>query len=368
MRSRLASLFVTEHGRGTFDAWRAVLRWTDEHFGFSRTVRQLATDVRLALVWTHADRVFRILLGGGLHAAWIKEAFSDAECPLTHDFVFPNAAYTDDVAAPRHLNAESFALAALGVIGTSDAVASGLASELAQTLESASDSGRWRMILAMAVEEGGATNALGSWLDSNRRWLVLIPGALRETSTLEAVSVRVRDACAALRTKKDEAKHWTTLRVALGTSPPSRQTIDLLESFLLELDFSVYAKSELLLAAVAADVMGALSRYFEPSARRHLEAQLLAVASSLATTKLTDDERDAVSRAVLGGLMSCAWSEAPDSRAGTLARTLEDLEKRAPDVLHSNAAFVLRLCEILPPQAARHFWRVRELMRRRIRV
>src|SRR5207237_451831 len=79
VRKRLAEVCATEDALKMFDAWLAVLRWTDEQFGFNHAAREFATDIRLALVWTHADRVFRILLARGLEAEWIRAAFSDSD-------------------------------------------------------------------------------------------------------------------------------------------------------------------------------------------------------------------------------------------------------------------------------------------------
>jgi hypothetical protein len=135
-----------------------------------------------------------------------------------------------------------------------------------------------------------------------------------------------------------------------------------------QVDVTDYLSRDVLLAAVAVNLMSSLSRYFHQETREHLQRQLVAVAAQISKTRLTDDERDALSNSVLDALLSCAWSQETDTRAAAFAAVLVELEEKAPEVFGKSPWFVLRLCEILPPQAARHFWRVRELMRRRSRL
>jgi hypothetical protein len=368
IRQRLAKLFIKEDSRSYFEAWLAVLRWTDEQFGFQHAARQLTTDLRLALVWTHADRVYRILLARGLDPEWIREAFSDTEHPIAHDFVFPDPRYANDLAAPRHVAIESFSLAALAAIGTSEDVASEMAAEVSNVFERLPDNQRWRVVRAMLADEEGATNVLGSWLAPQRKWLPLVPASFHDELTHEAVTATIRSACEGILAKDNEKKHWSSLRAAIGPHPPSPETLAAVDALMAQVEVADYLGRDVLLAAVAVNLMSSLSRYFRQDTREHLQRQLVALAATISKTRLTDDERGALSSSVLDALLSCAWSQETDTRAATLAAVLLELEEKAPDVFGKSPWFVLRLCEMLPPQAARHFWRVRELMRRRTRL
>lgn len=364
IRSRLASLFAVNDRSDVFEAWRTVLSWVDEQFGFHEPLRELNTDIRLALVWTHADRVFRILRGAGLEPPWIQNAFTDTSYPIAHEVVFASAEYSNDVVAPRHVSAESFALAALAAIGTEVDIAAGVSARAEETFGQMKEDSGWRVVRAMMAEEGAVTNALGSWLVSGRKWLPLMPSAVRDGLSHDAVSVRVREACEGLLAKSEERSHWGILRATLGRSSPSPQTVALLQSLVEQLDLSAYLQSDATLAVVSADVLGTVAKFFDATVRRQLEIQLIAVARELGTCgKIGNEERDAISNAVVGGLLSCAWSEDPETRAEKLARVFEELDAAAPAVLRTNAGFILRLCETLPTQAARHFWRLRESMR-----
>jgi tetratricopeptide (TPR) repeat protein len=368
IRSRLAGLFLAESALPLFDGWRAVLRWTDEQLSYKHTVRELPTDIRLALVWTHADRVFRILLARGLPPDWIQQAFSDNANAVTHDFVFPDPAYSNDVASPEHIDAQSVALAALDVLAPNDDIAPELAVRFAETFEQLPPDRRWRAVCAMMADKGGTTNALGSWLSSGRAWLQLAPGTLRDDLREDAVSARIRDACSGILAGSDVREHWWSLRTALGSVAPSDQSIGQVDSVARQLSLSDYLRRDVILTVVAGDLMGSLSRYFAPQTREHLERQFVDVASELAKATLTEEQREAVSTVIVNGLVICAWSRDAETRAEALAKLLEELDTVAPVVLQRNKLFVLRLCETLPASAARHFWRVRELLRRRTRI
>ena len=103
VRDRLARGVCSESHRSVFEAWLATLRWVDEQFGFNESARALSKPIRLALVWSHADRIFRILRSRGLPPEWIENVFQGSDYGMVLEVVFPDAAYSEDVAAPKRL-------------------------------------------------------------------------------------------------------------------------------------------------------------------------------------------------------------------------------------------------------------------------
>ena len=101
-----------------FEAWLATLRWVDEQFGFNESARALSKPIRLALVWSHADRMFRILRSRGLPPEWIENVFHGSDYGVVPELVFPDTAYSEDDGGTERLGAEAFALSALKVICT----------------------------------------------------------------------------------------------------------------------------------------------------------------------------------------------------------------------------------------------------------
>ena len=85
---RVVRVLCSEKFRGVFDAWRAVLWWVHEQFGFDEQMRGIPPEVRLGLVWAHADRVFRIFRGRGLSIDWIAGAFGKVNILLLQKLFF----------------------------------------------------------------------------------------------------------------------------------------------------------------------------------------------------------------------------------------------------------------------------------------
>ncbi len=114
---RIGRALVDDARRPIFAAWLTVLQRIDEEFRFHDAMRSLPVTTQFALIWSHADRIFRILMSRSLPPEWIEQAFSGSQHALAPEIIFPDLTYTDDVAASRHLRAEDFALAALAYLG-----------------------------------------------------------------------------------------------------------------------------------------------------------------------------------------------------------------------------------------------------------
>ena len=186
VRDRLARALCSESHRHVFEAWLATLRWVDEQFGFNESARSLPKPIRLALVWSHADRVFRILRSRGLSPEWIENVFRQGDYAVAPELVFPDTAYSDDVAAPKRLGVEAFALSALKVVCTDASTEATVQTMLSKSLTDMSERGQMTVVRSMLTDTSRATNLLGSWLGNNRSWLVsLFPEETRKHYTVE---------------------------------------------------------------------------------------------------------------------------------------------------------------------------------------
>ena len=181
VRNRLARALCSESHRPVFGAWLATLRWVDEQFGFNESARALPKPIRLALVWSHADRIFRILRSRGLPPEWIENVFRESDYVVVPELVFPEVAYSEDVAAPKRVGAEAFALSALKVICTDASMEATVQTMLSKSLTGMSERGQMTVVRSMLTDTNQATNLLGSWLGNNRSWLVsLFPEKTRK--------------------------------------------------------------------------------------------------------------------------------------------------------------------------------------------
>ena len=383
VRRRLARVLCSDGLRPTFKAWLTTLRWVDEQFGFNESARVLPREIRLALVWSHADRVFRILRSRGLAPEWIETAFDRHDYTVAPELVFPHTAYSEDVAAPRRLGAEVFVLSALTVICTDTVMEATVQTMWGRSLVGMSDRGRVALGQTMLTDTRHATNLLGSWLGNDRSWLSLFPKEIRRDYTFEAIDVAVGEACAGIIGKNyernyeqrcwdqlgtvlnDEQRCWVRLRIILGDFPPSESTRLVVEDALLSADLLDYIQRDPMLATLVIDVMASQARHASEKTRTRIETQLLAVAAKAGDAELNAEMRESISRAILAGLVGCTWWELDgEARAASLARLFERLaESDSSPMFVSSGPFILGVCDALPVSQARHFWRVRDLLR-----
>jgi len=365
LRIRLAGALCNEGLRPEFDAWLATLQWVDEQFGFNESMRALPNDIRVALVWTHADRLFRTLLSRGLTAEWIGHAFGQSEYAVAPELVFPHVAYTGDVAAPRRLRAEAFALAGLAVICIDESVVKPVQAVLATTLEGMNELGRAKLFRAMMVDSGGAPNVLGSWLANERRWLSVFPEDIRKNFTSEAIAGIVDEACKGIVGKIGERPSWFNLLAVLGEAPPPESTRLALEKVLLSVNLADYVSQDGWLAVAALDLIGSQARYLSAESRARSETQLLEVAAKCSHVKLEAELQEALYDSILTGLIGCTWWKPDrDGRAAALGSLFERLASGdSSAVFLRSGRFILRLCDALPVSQARHLWRARDLLR-----
>ena len=365
VRSWLARVLCSESHRPVFEAWLATVRWVDEQFGFDESARVLPRSIRLALVWSHADRVFRILRSRGLSPEWIENAFIRRDYALVSELVFPHSAYSEDVAAPQRLSVEAFTLSAVTVICTNAAMRATVQTMLGRSLEGMSDLGRITLVRTMLADTRQATNILASWLGNNRSWLSLFPEGIWKDFTFEATAATAEEACVGIVEKNDEQRCWGQLGVIVGDLPPSDVTRLAVENALLSADLVDYLHRDPSLAVAAMAVMASQARHVRSEVRTGIETQLLVVAARVGDAELEVEKLETISRAILAGLVGCTWWE-PDgeARASALAMLFEQLaEGDSSPVFVRSGPFILCLCDALPVSQARHFWRVRNLLR-----
>ena len=360
VRDRLARALCSESHRHVFEAWLATLRWVDEQFGFNESARSLPKPIRLALVWSHADRVFRILRSRGLSPEWIENVFRQGDYAVAPELVFPDTAYSDDVAAPKRLGVEAFALSALKVVCTDASTEATVQTMLSKSLTDMSERGQMTVVRSMLTDTSRATNLLGSWLGNNRSWLVsLFPEETRKHYTVE-------EACAGIVGKNNEQWCWNLLGAILGDLPPSESTCTAVEKVLLNADVVDYIHRDPLLAVAVIGVMVSQASHVRSEVRARIETQILTAAAKLNDAELEAEKKEMISDLILAGLVGCAWWEPNgEARASALAMLLEQLaEGDSSSVFLTSGPFILRLCDALPVSQARHFWRVRNLLRR----
>lgn len=283
--NRLTRVLCDENRRPVFDAWLATLQWIDEQCGFDESFRTLPTEIRLGLVWTHGDRLFRLLLSRGLPPNWIQGAFERTDYALPAHLIFPDAAFTEDIAAPRRLRAESFILAGLALIHGHQRATAGMES-LASVIEQMNDEDRARVLGAMLTDTSSTTDLLGSWLANTPDRLELFPTELREHFGPEAVVARLHDALAGIAAKVDEKRNWLTVVATVGDYPPSEAFRNELQATLPNISLVDYLNRDPMLAVAALGAIAPQARYLSSERRATIETQLLELARQIGDAPL----------------------------------------------------------------------------------
>lgn len=363
-RQRLADVLCDERRRPVFDAWQSVLRWVEQHFGFDEGVRELPREVRLGLVWVHADRVFRVLMARGLAPEWITDAFEYRERMLTADFVFPAETFTGDIAAPGSVSAEALVLGGLGRMAAGNGGAADCRAAVATAVRGGSETLRARVVAGLMADDGGAENALGSWLSGKVEPVGVLPEAMQEQFGEDALKASMARACAGIEKREEEELNWCTVFAVLGHGRAGRNTVEALERCLRGLDLQELGNRNGRLLGLVLHAIARHAGLLQAGFRRKMLERLVALGRRLADLGMAASERERVASGVWQALIGCAWNEGGEDEAAALAGALEQVASGGSSgVLGDEGRLVRGLCEELPLREAKRFWRLRERLR-----
>ena len=373
---RFAVALLDEGRRPALDAWQAVLYWTHEQLGLDHEIRGWPLDVRLILVWTHADRVFRILMERGVSTEWVSRVFGSAGRFLRAEFVFPESACTGDVASPQFVDAETFALAGLGSICVDHGLEAIGMTLLQERLLGATENVRAAVVLTLISDESCVTNVLGTWLSRWRDALSCLPESMRGQFSVRSNSAAAIELCAnieAEQTGKGDGLGWHELMARIGNRPLRDDVRDALERCLGRTDFVEISRRHPQLAALVLRFVGMHAGNLGDDCREAMREAVMRLACKLRDLEISEEMEVAVGQALVRALIGCTWAP-PGANAEHSARALSAALGRVVDSIPfgsfagEGASLVVAFCEELPASQARHFWPVRERLRLRGRL
>lgn len=106
LRRRILNHLLASESLTEFEAFIAVLRWIGNRFAGKPDVRNLPWNIRLALVWLHASKLFGVLRSSGQPVAWIAETFDRGHTLTSVALIDSTSPIRADAATPNVVTAE----------------------------------------------------------------------------------------------------------------------------------------------------------------------------------------------------------------------------------------------------------------------
>ncbi|WP_291984084.1 hypothetical protein [Luteitalea sp.] len=333
------------------EAWRKVLRVIANELAYVEAFRRLPTDERLTVVWTHGDRVFRILVNAHASEEWIRDSFGSWSDRLPAEVAFTDAAYLAECCHPRHLDLLSFSLdVAAYALGDAGGDAT-FRAQLSQWVEAEP-----ARLLALRQQAGWRPDSMSSLLGScatpaRQR---LLTSDLAERVSPPTLLSQVEAALAALA-NGDMTHPWVVLRAVVNDQTLPHHLVDQARIVIGSLDLVALCRDDVQVAAIAA-VFGA-----QHASR--LGADIVERVRSQLADLARECQRAGVSEVqVVEVLLSCPFylfateSGGRVRRFEQIAKLLEELIQIWPATRDGAQVLLDRLTEGLPNEDARFLW------------
>jgi tetratricopeptide (TPR) repeat protein len=235
-------------GLEEFEAFLAILKWTNDRFTNWSKTQGWSPQIRLALVWTHAHQLYSIFASIGAPAPWIRDAFIQMWQRIPLEVFERDTNYWLDISHPWKLHRINFLLTGLCYI-------------LGEKIESFIDQDLRQLFVSMAFLEtdGGrvptpallkdtaqAKNSMGAFLNKDYMRALKELLGYEESENLAESSLRkiAENALTKLATTYDDFSSWMLLESVLGDFPPHKNMEEMVKSVILRSDFStIFQKS-----------------------------------------------------------------------------------------------------------------------------
>ncbi len=333
------------------EAWREVLRVCANELAHVEAFRRLPAEVRLAVVWAHGDRVFRILVNARASEEWIRNQFGHWSDRLPAEVAFADTAYLTESCHPRNLDLLPFSLdAAAYALGETDADAS-FRSDVSQWIEAEP-----ARLLALLQQAGWRPDSVGSLLAAGeappRLGLVTLELAGRVNPV--TLMAQVEAAIAAIPT--GELKHaWVVLRAVVNDQVLPDHLVDGVRAAVDSLDLAVLCQDDVQVATTAAVFVAQHAGRLGAGSVDRVRGQLVELARECERTHVSEEH-------ALQVLLSCPFylfNEADSDEASRFKRVadlLEEIVFACPATRDRAQHLLDRLVEGLPNEHARFLW------------
>jgi hypothetical protein len=308
--------------------------------------------VRLAVVWAHGDRIFRILVNARASEEWIRNSFGQWSDRLPAEVAFTDTTYLAESCHPRNLDLIPFSLDVAAYAFGSTQVPDTLRSGLSQWIEAEPE-----RLLALLQQAGWRPDSVGSLLAGSeapaRSGLMTLELAGRvNPATLMA---QVEAAIAAIPT--GELKQaWVVLRAVVNDQVLPDHLVDGVRAAVDSLDLAALCKDDVHVATTAAVFAAQHAGRLGAGSIEWVRGQLVQFARECERAHVSDEH-------ALQVLLSCPFylfSETGSEEAGSRFKRIADLLEEitlACSAARERATYLLdRLVEGLPNEHARLLW------------
>ncbi len=365
---RLIRRATGARGLAASAAFVAILEWVADELTARSEARGWSAPVRLAVTWSCADHLYRILHAAGAPDDFLRPAFRDKVTPpgavLDWEATFALDVAHPQQARPLPLLAAACAYALEGI----DAV------DLPPDW-----GGRWANLTLPEVGGGvfpetsllrnlaWADNSLDSWIARPwPTWLATPLDSARRMLASEAARERVEMAISRLADPQQDLEAWAELHFTLGPLSVDPALTGSLAAQICATDLADMVRRDEGLGRAALEVAGVQARALgDASVLQHMREQVLAIAEDSATSEATDPARESDEREVRLAqtlLLVALWlaqadGGAPEIVAARAAELMEEIFDRCPAVAVLARPTLLRWCLALPNDLSARFWR-----------
>ena len=367
---QVAINLLSPQGVEECEAFRALLRWTNDEFGYWHDARQWPAPVRLAMVWAHSHRLYCIFKSAGAPVSWIQEYFETAGRRLPAEIFERHPDFRFDIAHPCQINKEILIL-------------TGLAYGLGGAIEKPIDEKLGSLVLALASQEIEgkpvpnlnllrdprlAGDCLGSFLALDRgvAFDTLLGSEVGQTFRSESLSSSLEGAFDRIMKGSEQtlAFDWAMVHSIIGDLPPPQDCVERIKKCLYQIDLTGLFEKEPLFGGILIQTMcSQVGNLHDEDLHIYMKDQLFKIAKHLAKrldNQLPNegsDEKTKLGSSLLESALNLGLAAIPkDSAAAEFGKIVIQIIETWGEPAREYRPIIQRLCEELPLAYAKDLW------------
>ena len=353
----LGKFFDCAHGI----AWQEILKSVGDELWYSKGFRELPVGVRLAIVWAHADHLFRVMMHARVPSTWINDHFNLMVLRLSPEVVAGEEAYITDVANPDRIDEWSLTLSLIAYASNGGRI---IDNDMIDTLTARSISEKPK-VLTLFTDLTLAPNATGSFLrpEGGGSWDSVLASSLLENIESFRNLSNLTEALEHLGSG-DDNDGWLALQAVIRDLPIPTSLQEPVRNALLHIDLVPLFEKNPSLGIVALGFATQHAAHLGVDILERVRKELLVVAGAFARNESLEPRIAAdLHSAVVSAAFYLYSRGACTNRYERVAALLEELVTTWPSVVGHCKKMVDMLVDGLPNSESRLLWRLQVKMR-----